>query len=39
MTASRTSLASRTVFEILGLSLGLENQVLGLGLGLELSRS
>jgi len=34
---SRTSLASRTVFEVVGL--GLESQVLGLDLGLETSRS
>ena len=35
MESSRTSLASRTDFEVLGL--GLEGQVLGLGLGLEAS--
>jgi len=35
--ALRTSLASRTVFEVLGLDLGFESQVLGLGI--EPSRS
>ena len=37
MKSLRTSLASRTHFEVLGLALSFEGQVLGLGLGLEAS--